>query len=79
MTHLLLIYAASQLDQGFSPYIGRVEVLSCKADDLVKYLIVMCNAKIFVRADQRMTHPNVFRATVVFVLEVRGVNFVTSA
>ena len=47
-------------------------------DDLVTYLIVMCDYKTSVRVPQRMMHRKGLHATVLFILEVKGVNVVTS-
>ena len=47
-------------------------------DDLVTYLIVTCNDKTSVKADQRMTYQNGLHATFELILEVSGVNVITS-
>ena len=47
-------------------------------DDLVTYLIVTCDDETSGREYQHVTHQKVFHATVTFVLDVRGVNVVTS-
>ena len=78
LTHLLLIYAEYEVDYEFAAYSVRVEYLYCEVDDLVMYLIVMCNEKTSVGAAQRVTHQKYLHATVAFVLGVRWVNVVTS-
>ena len=42
------------------------------------YLIGMCDYETSVRADQHVMHRKVLHATVAFVLEVRGVEVITS-
>ena len=46
--------------------------------DLVTYLIVTCDENNSVREAQRVLHQKGLHATVAFVLEVRGINIVTS-
>ena len=50
----------------------------CGVGDLVTYIIVACYYKTSVREPQRVKHSKGWHETVVFVLEFRGVNVVTS-
>ena len=65
------------LNDGFDAYIVRGEGLSGKLDDLVTYIFVTCDDKIFVAASECMTHRKVLRATITFSSKVRGVNVIT--
>ena len=47
-------------------------------DDFITYLIVACDGETSVRASQRVTYKKGLHATATFVLEIRGVNVVTS-
>ena len=76
MTHLLLRSSASQVDYGLSAYTVRGERLFFDVGDIVTYLIVTCDDKTVVRADQCVRHQNVLHATFAFVLEVMGLNVV---
>ena len=58
-------------------YVVRKEILFCKVDDLIKYLIVMCEDDTAIRADHRVTGRKVLHVTIALVLEVRGVKVVT--
>ena len=58
-------------------YVVRKEILFCKVDDLIKYLIVMCDDDTAIRADHRVTGRKVLHVTIALVLEVRGVKVVT--
>ena len=78
MTPLLLQSAAAQLRYVIYVYKVMVEGLSCEADDLVTYLIVTCADKIYIRADQRVTHKKSLHVTVTLFLGIRGVKFVAN-
>ena len=54
------------------------ERLFYEVDDLVTYLVLMCDGETTVRESQRVTHQKDLHATVAFVLEVRGVKFLMS-
>ena len=77
MTHLFLISSADQVDEGFTYYTVMGKGLYCEMDDIVTYLIVTCNDKIYVSTVQCVMHQRGLHATIVFVLEVRGVNVIT--
>ena len=47
-------------------------------DDIVTYLIVTCDVETSVSPAESMTHQKGLQATVLFLLEVRGVNFIRS-
>ena len=59
-------------------YAGSGEGLFLEVDDLIMYLIVTCDNKTSIRAAQCMLHRKGLHSTVAFVLEVRGVNVITS-
>ena len=50
----------------------------CEVDDLGMYLIVTCDDKTAVRSAQRVTRRKGLHETVGLVLEIGGVNIVTS-
>ena len=50
--------------------------LSGKVDDIVMYLIVTCDDKTSVAIYECVTHQKGLHATVVFLLEVNGVNII---
>ena len=49
----------------------------CEVYDIVAYLIMTCDDDLSVRAAHHMTYQKGLHSTIVFVLEVRGVNVVT--
>ena len=52
--------------------------MSCDMDDLVTYFIVRYNDETYVREYQRAMHQKGLHATVVIVLDIGGINTVTS-
>ena len=76
--HPFVICAVSQVNYLFSAYAVSGGGLSCEVDDLVMYLIVTCDDNTSVRADQRMTYQKGLHATAAFLLQVKGVNTVSS-
>ena len=71
--------SVAQVDWGFAVYAVRGEELSGKVDYLIRYLIVIFYEETFITAAEHVTHQNYLHATITFILEVRGVNFITSA
>ena len=65
------------LDKGFATYTERVEGFSDEVDDLVTYIILKLNNKIFVAAADSVTHRKVLQAPITFTLKVGEVNVTT--
>ena len=59
-------------------YTVRGESFLCRVDYIVTYLVVTCDDESTIRAAQRVMHRRGFHATVAFVLDIGGVNVVTS-
>ena len=47
-----------------------------KVDDLVAYLVLMCDDKTSIAADEHVTHRKGLQETVAFYWKVRGVNLI---
>ena len=55
----------------------RGEVSSVEVDDIITYLVVVCNDKTSVVASDIVMHRKGLQSTVTFSLKVRGVNIIT--
>ena len=62
----------------FATYVVRGESFLCNVDDFVTYLVVTSDGESTIREDQSVTQQKGLHTTVVFVLEIGWVNFVTS-
>ena len=57
--------------------VGR-EGVSGKVDDPVTYIIVTCNDETYIAASEGAMNQKGLQTTVTFILEVRGINIITS-
>ena len=56
LTYIILLSAASLVDEGFSTYVFRGGVLSREVEDIVTHFFVMCNEDSYVAADKSMVY-----------------------
>ena len=60
-------YTAVLADEGFFAYAVRVKLVYGEVDDLVAYLVIMCNDKTSIATDERVMQRKGLQATVFFL------------